>query len=372
MHQLIATPYLGKHVVLHPGSPGAVTIPKTHYLELAGLDEDEAIPVWLADAARTQFGLDLAEKPLHPTVLIRQPGKLSYARSSYELNLGCNYDCEHCYLGLKKFEGLDWPGRAKLLEIKRDAGVVFIQLTGGEPTIDPLFIETYERAFALGMMISISTNASKLYDPRVLDMFRRCPPYRVTISVYGATETSYDTLVRRRGAFKRFIKGLDAVTEAGLRVRMNPVVTRTNEHEVTAMEEMARERGHQYHTYVNMTPTFFGTGEPLVVQSKEYIRKRTTFTGCNAGHTFFHADPHGMASICKIGRDDAIPLVEEGIDGLARLGAIADRLMLRTGGCSGCSLSGTCSTCPPLARQYHNSKAPRASFCQHPDPKGGE
>jgi hypothetical protein len=81
------------------------------------------------------------------------------------------------------------------------------------------------------------------------------------------------------------------------------------------------------------------------------------------------ADPHGRASICKVGRDDAIPLIEEGIDGLARLGAIADRLQLRTGGCAGCSLSGTCFTCPPLARLYHESGAPRRNFCQHPEPE---
>jgi hypothetical protein len=35
-------------------------------------------------------------------------------------------------------------------------------------------------------------------------------------------------------------------------------------------------------------------------QSVEHLRKRKPFTGCNAGHSFFHVDPHGMASICKI------------------------------------------------------------------------
>lgn len=36
-----------------------------------------------------------------------------------------------------------------------------------------------------------------------------------------------------------------------------------------------------------------------------------TFTGCNAGHTFFHVDPHGRASICRVGRDEQISLVDE-------------------------------------------------------------
>jgi hypothetical protein len=100
-------------------------------------------------------------------------------------------------------------------------------------------------------------------------------------------------------------------------------------------------------------------------QASEFLRKRKPFSGCNAGHTFFHADPFGMASICKVGRDPQIDLIAEGADGLRALGGIADGLMLRTGGCSGCTLSGTCWTCRPLAKLYQEAKAPLGSYCQH-------
>jgi MoaA/NifB/PqqE/SkfB family radical SAM enzyme len=372
LYQLITAPYLDKYVVMRPGAVGAITIPEPHFRELADLPEDDPVPSWLIDAAKRQFELDLTGQPLNPTVLVREPGRFGYARCSYELNLGCNFGCEFCYLGPKPFASLDWPDRAKLLKIMRDAGVLFIQMTGGEPTIDPLFVQTYERAVALGMLVNLSTNGSNLHNPRILETLRRHPPYRIAISVYGATETTYDTVVQRKGMFKRFIKGIDAGVGAGLRIRLNPVISADNGHEVAAMEDLARERGVEFHTYVNMSPTIQGTGEPIVLQSQAHLRKRKRFEGCNAGHTFFHADPHGRASICKVGRDDAIPLVEEGLEGLARLGQIADRLQLRTGGCSGCSLSGTCFTCPPLARLYHESGAPRRNFCQHPEPKGGE
>jgi len=53
-----------------------------------------------------------------------------------------------------------------------------------------------------------------------------------------------------------------------------------------------------------------------------------------------------------------VSLPTEGIAGLTRLGEIADSLMLRTGECSGCALSGTCWTCRPLARLYQQAKAP--------------
>lgn len=371
MHQLIAAPFMGKHLLLRPGQKGGLTLPKGHYDELLATPGDEPVPVWLAAAARN-FDLDLEGAPLEPTVLVRRPSKYGYVRASYELNLGCNYDCEHCYLAQKQFEGLEWSDRAKLLRIMHDAGVVFIQLTGGEPMIDRLFIETYERAYALGMMISVSSNGSRLHEPRVLDLLERCPPYSITLSVYGATAESYDKLTRRKGAFARFIKGLEAGVAAGLPIKLNNIVTSTNDHEIEAMETLARSYGLPFHTFVNMSPTIYGGGEPLTVQSAEYLRKREPFKGCNAGHTFFHSDPFGKASICKIGRDDAIPLMAEGIEGLTRLGAVADKLMLRTGGCSGCAISGTCWTCRPLAKQYQESKAPLGMYCQHGDKKGGE
>jgi MoaA/NifB/PqqE/SkfB family radical SAM enzyme len=94
---------------------------------------------------------------------VRSPSAYGYGRASWELNLGCNYDCEHCYLDLKRFEGLVWDQRASLLQMLRDADVVWLQMTGGEPLIDRLFAQSYACAWDLGMMISISTNVSRLW-----------------------------------------------------------------------------------------------------------------------------------------------------------------------------------------------------------------
>jgi MoaA/NifB/PqqE/SkfB family radical SAM enzyme len=42
-----------------------------------------------------------------------------------------------------------------------DAGVVWLPITGGEPTIDKDFVDAYRLAFELGMMLSVSTNGSR-------------------------------------------------------------------------------------------------------------------------------------------------------------------------------------------------------------------
>lgn len=298
-------------------------------------------------------------------MLIRQPSPYGHGRASYELNLGCNYDCEHCYLGLKRFEGLSWPDREQLLRILREAGVLWLQLTGGEPLIDRLFPEVYGLAYELGMMISISSNGSRLSNPTILELLNRWRPYRLTLSVHGATAEGYDGLTRRRGSFAKFERGLVAACEAGLPVSLNLIVARPNAHELDGMRAMAERFGLPYHVFSNISPTIYGGAESLPAQSQQHLRQRKPFTGCHAGHTFFHVDPHGMASICKVGRNPQTPLLVEGVEGLARLGQIADGLLLRQGGCRGCTLSGRCGTCMPLVTLYRKAKAPLSAYCQH-------
>ncbi|MFC8454830.1 radical SAM protein [Kitasatospora sp. NPDC057223] len=367
MHQLIASRFLDDQLIVCPGSTAGIKVPLREFTDLERTTEaGEAAPAWLIKAARQRWVLDLAPGcPARDFLLVRPEADPQYSRASWEINLGCNYDCEHCYLGLKRFEGLDWEGKSRLLHIMRDAGVLWLQITGGEPTIDPLFLRAYTLAHELGMMITVSTNGSRLWKPEILDALTRMPAYRVVVSVYGATAASYDGLTRRRGSFAKFQKGMAAALEAGIPMRLNLVVTEHSADEEAQMVAMAENWGLEHHSYVNMSPTIYGGAESLPAQSAQHLRQRKVFSGCNAGHTFFHSDPHGIASICKVGRDPNVDLMAEGVEGLQRLGAIADSLMLRTGGCSGCQLSGSCGVCRPTAKIYQEAKAPLASYCQH-------
>lgn len=364
-HELIVSPFLGSHLVVRPGQRNAIQISQARYARLRAAGAGEPSPNWLADAARHAWGIDIGGRPLRDCGIVRAPSPLGYGRASYELNMGCNYDCKHCYLGMKEFAGLDWPAREQILTVMRDSGVLWLQLTGGEPTIDKLFPATYARAFELGMMIEVLTNGSRLSSPAILDLLASRPPHRVTLSVYGATEATYDGLTRRRGAYKSFMKGLDAAREAGVPLDLSVVVTADNVHEVGAMHALAERLGIRHRDYHNMSPTIYGGAESLSSQSLPHLTAPKPYTGCDAGHTSFHVDPHGRASICKIGREPSIALAAEGTEGLHRLGGIADQLLRRQGGCAGCSLTAACGTCMPLAAKYRQAKAPLNRYCQH-------
>ncbi|WP_437090144.1 hypothetical protein [Streptomyces hundungensis] len=50
----------------------------------------------------------------------------------------------------------------------REAGVIWLQITGGEPTMEPHFQNAYRYARLAGMMLTISTNGSLLFRPNLL------------------------------------------------------------------------------------------------------------------------------------------------------------------------------------------------------------
>ncbi|MGH8967483.1 MAG: radical SAM protein, partial [Actinomycetes bacterium] len=122
-YQLIVSPYPDGHLVVSPGEEGGIKLGVNKYAELRDAAPGVPVPDWLAVAARAQWGLDVTGKNIAETILVRPDTPYGYARASYELNLGCNYDCDHCYLGEKLFAGMDWPDRERLLEIMAEAGV---------------------------------------------------------------------------------------------------------------------------------------------------------------------------------------------------------------------------------------------------------
>ncbi|MFF7452376.1 MULTISPECIES: radical SAM protein [unclassified Streptomyces] len=364
MHELIATPLGTQHLILRPGSPKALQLPAARFEELRATGAG-IVPQWFADAVRTQWDLNLGGLRVADVVLLREAGPFAFSRATWELNLGCDYDCVMCYLGRKRFEGLDIDGKRTLLSVMRDAGVIWLQITGGEPLIDPDFPASYRLAYELGMQLEILSNGSQLHKDRILNLLRTHPPTKITLSLYGASATTYDQVTRRRGGFDRFTRGLQMALAAGLNIDLSLIIVRDNAHETDAMRAWARHLGVPFREYANISPTIHGTAEPLPQQSSEHLTHRQPFTGCPAGVTFFHADPFGRASICKVGREPNIDLITEGVPGLHRLGHIADSLMLRTGGCSGCTLSGTCRVCRPMAKVFQEAKAPLKHYCQH-------
>ncbi|GIE88665.1 radical SAM protein [Actinoplanes regularis] len=368
MHQAIISPQEDLFVAVRAGRQEAMQLSSAYYAELADLsDTDGIVPDWFSDAARRAWQIELAGLPVRDVLMVRPPSvsPVTYSRASWEINKGCNFSCEHCYLEQRPFAGLPLPEKLRLLGMLRDMGVIWFEITGGEPLIDQDFVPAYQHAHDAGMMMEVLTNGSRLYRDELLDAFTARRPHKITVSMYGASPETADALTQTRGAFKNAYRGLVAAAGAGLPLEVTLIVTKHNVEELDEMRAMVRDLGLPFKEYASISPTYTGKGSTLEAQVPSLIGKSDVFQGCPAGHTSFHVDPLGFTTMCKVGRDDPINLITEGPLGLLRLPSVADAQMLRTGGCTGCKLSATCRVCRPMARVYQEAKAPLSHYCQH-------
>jgi hypothetical protein len=368
MYQAIVCPQEDLFVAVRAGRQEALQLPSAFYAELADLsDADGRVPDWFGDATRRVWGIELAGRPIRDVLVVRAPSVLpvTYSRASWEINKGCNFSCEHCYLEQRPFAGLPLTEKFRLLDMLRDMGVIWFEITGGEPLIDQDFVPAYNRAHAAGMMMEILTNGSRLYCDDLLETFTVHRPHKITVSMYGASPETADALTQTRGAFKNAYRGMSAAAGIGLPIEVTLIITKHNVEELDEMRAMVRDLGLPFKEYASISPTYTGKGSTLEAQVPSLLGKSDIFQGCPAGHTSFHVDPLGFATMCKVGRDNPINLVTEGPEGLLRLPGIADVQMLRTGGCTGCKLSSTCRVCRPMARVYQEAKAPLSHYCQH-------
>ncbi len=139
MYQAIVSPQEDKFIAVRAGQNAAMQLPSRYYAELADLaDQNAVMPGWFAEVARQAWGLDLTARPVNEALVVRPPSVLpvTYSRASWEINKGCNFSCEHCYLEQRPFAGLPLADKLRLIDMLRDMGVIWFEITGGEPLID--------------------------------------------------------------------------------------------------------------------------------------------------------------------------------------------------------------------------------------------
>ena len=125
---------LGQYLLLRPGSTAGVQLPRGHFDQLAGAAAGGGpYPPWLAGVAHQRWRLKLpATATMHQRVLVRDQSEYGYGRASWEINLGCNYACSHCYETHGEEDELSFAEIDRILAELADAGTLFLTLTGGE------------------------------------------------------------------------------------------------------------------------------------------------------------------------------------------------------------------------------------------------
>lgn len=383
---LICTKFLDDFLLINRTTRLGVRLSEHLYMELSKLCQSNAdtIPDWLGSAFRKLKFQRPEYSKLSDLILLRRLPILNFGGASYEITEACNYRCSHCYLGNKPQRNLGIDEKKAILDLIERAGCLWLQITGGEPLLDKNFTEIYRYACIKGFLINLSTNSSLLNKPQIIKTLSDCPPYRISVSLYGATERSYESVTKTRGSFTMFIKALELAREADFNIRLNIILTKFNEKERESMKSLANNFGFEYHVYPYLSPTLEGSDQPLRVMAdcseedknrrSKVSKKESWHDRCLAGRTFFHVDSLGKVSICKVARTHTIDLLQEGVEGLKKLGNFADLLLKTPKICLSCASIGKCSTCPPRLFLYKRSGTIPHGICHVQDKytKGGD
>ena len=156
----------------------------------------------------------------------------------------CNLRCLHCSAPKEQFRGEDMTTREILGVINQLAAyqVFRLVLTGGEPLLQPDFFTVLQAALDCRMRVQVNTNAT-LVTANVADRFKRLPGSPlISVSLDGVSPETHD-YIRGPDSLSRVKSGLQALVNAGLKVRPLVVVSQLNHHELGQIHELARNLG---------------------------------------------------------------------------------------------------------------------------------
>ncbi len=159
---------------------------------------------------------------------------------TFELTQRCNFECEMCYVHdcTQKTDPLSAEDWLNLAQQAKEAGTVFLLLTGGEPLLREDFEYIYRALAKMGFVISINTNGSLLEN--YIKLFDELPPNRINISLYGADNSAYKKLCRNE-AFDKVLSSIKKIKELGISMRINTIFTPENISEYKKIVDISKE-----------------------------------------------------------------------------------------------------------------------------------
>ncbi len=165
---------------------------------------------------------------------------------TFELLPVCNMDCKMCYIRLSRQEQealaplADAERWLKLAQEAKDAGMLYLLLTGGEPFLHPQIRQIMEGLHQMGLLISVNSNGTMI-DEDTVAWLKHSPPVRLNISLYGASNETYARLCGNPAGFTQTINAIRLLREAGISVKLNCSLTPYNAKDLPEMVEFAKQ-----------------------------------------------------------------------------------------------------------------------------------
>lgn len=167
--------------------------------------------------------------------------------ASFELTSRCNLQCKMCYVcqnandSNSKAKELTTAQWIRLAKEARDMGLLFLTLTGGEVFIREDFKEIYENLMRMGFIITIYTNGTMI-TPEIINWLVSKPPYKVSITLYGASRETYKEVTGSADGYDRTVRAIDSLLAKNITTDIKTTVVQGNKNEYDKILDFAQQR----------------------------------------------------------------------------------------------------------------------------------
>ncbi len=336
--------------------------------------------------------LDLSE--WGETLLEQLHGRRYPLGGVFELTERCNLACVHCYINQPAANQVARTRELTTLQVKdildqmADAGTLFMLFTGGEVLLRSDFPVIYRHARQRGMLVSLFTNGTML-TRRIADLLADMRPRSIEITLYGATQETYEKVTRVPGSYAQCRRGIDLLLERGLPLLLKAVLMTANHHELPGMRALAEQLGTQFRYDGMLWPRLDGSQAPFDYQlsleemialdrddperQQELTRVAKLFGGkmvraeyiysCRAGLQSFNIDSAGRMGICTMSRQPSYNLLYTTFqEAWQCLGTLRQQKRKLDTDCRTCTIGGLCLQCPGWSRAVHSDNETPVDF----------
>ena len=247
---------------------------------------------------------------------------------TFELTPVCNMDCKMCYVRLSRQaqEAIaplaDADQWLHMAQEAKDAGLLYLLLTGGEPFLHPQFRQILEGLHKMGFIITVNSNGT-LIDENTVLWLKNCPPVRINISLYGASNETYNTLCGNPHGFTQVTSAIDLLKRAGIPVKLNCSLTPQNAADLPAMVQFAKEN----HLMIQIATYMF----PPIRKDGTMVGKNVRFTPEEAAYYSAYAEYLTRGADRFLADGGNIPTPADPDD---HCDAVGDGIRCRAGKCS--------------------------------------
>jgi radical SAM protein with 4Fe4S-binding SPASM domain len=285
----------------------------------------------------------------------------------------CNLRCSHCYCSIDRTEKeLTTKQWKSIIDQIAAEGCIWLLITGGEPLLRPDFLEIYLHAKKRGLIITLFTNGVYMTE-KIINTLVEYPPFVVEISLYGATEETYERVTGRKNRLASVIKTIEKILENNLRLKLKTVVMKSNVHELEKIKQLANSYSVDFRFDGEIFPKIDGNAIPvnerldaeslaaleifdkklnklwkdLYRKLKIDLRDSSSALQCLAGLTIFQINPYGNLQLCNMLADIGYNITSDNFkERWNYLGEAIKNFPSISKKCIGCRLVVICDQCP--------------------------